>query len=64
MTNTATETKARCYAEFCCNEATHAVEVLNLSGNPASEPIPWGFCSQHYGTPHTLAFYPCEAHAH
>lgn len=39
--------KARCYMEFCCNEAVHYVQVLNRSGDPSRRPIPWGWCNQH-----------------
>ena len=45
--NTTTAKKARCYYEYCCNEATFEVETLNRSGNPDMPAIQWGWCGQH-----------------
>ena len=39
--------KARCYVEFCCDEATEEVVVADR-GCVKSEPIPWGWCGPHY----------------
>lgn len=42
-----TRDKARCYAEYCCNTATHNVVVVNRGLRPDMPPIPWGWCTQH-----------------
>lgn len=45
--------RARCYAEYCCNTATHDVVLVDRSfrqvgdTRPRNNPIPWGWCTQH-----------------
>lgn len=39
---------ARCYMEYCCNEATEEVARANRSGDASQPAIPWGWCSQHF----------------
>lgn len=45
--------KARCYMEFCCNNATVDVVMADRSfrqagdNRPRNNPIPWGWCTQH-----------------